>query len=113
MNLRDAFAGIEEARRPEDSGTQAPKTLSAEETKPRSAEVPRTRSAEDLRPPRPEAPRPLGLQGTAKSKHPDFEPVKIYLRKQTRKDAWRRWEDAQGGDFSDLVQMLLEQYLGA
>jgi hypothetical protein len=53
------------------------------------------------------------LQNTAKSKHPEFEPVKIYVRSRTRKDAWRKWEDANGGDFSDLVQMLLEDYLRA
>jgi hypothetical protein len=53
------------------------------------------------------------LQGTAKSKHPDFEPVKIYVRSRTRKDATRKWEDAAGGDFSDLVEMLLQQYVGA
>lgn len=101
MNLKDAFAGIrdsrEEAQEPERPSTQAPRHLSTRVPKPRS----------------PEAPKPLALQGTAKSKHPDFEPVKIYLRKETRKRAWRKWEDAQGGDFSDLVEMLLQEYLGA
>lgn len=56
---------------------------------------------------------PLPLQGTAKSKHPEFEPVKIYIRKRTRTAAARKWEDANGGDFSDLVQELLERFLGA
>jgi hypothetical protein len=55
---------------------------------------------------------PLGLQGTAKSKHPEFRPVTIYIRKETHKRAGRKFEDAQGGDFSDLVQQLLEKYLG-
>lgn len=48
----------------------------------------------------------------AKSVDPDFEPVKIYVRKQTRKAAWRNWEDAGGGDFSDLVEKLLREFLG-
>lgn len=91
MSLKDAFAGIAEAKQP---GTQAPKRLSAEAPKVRSTSA-------------------LPLQGTAKSKHPDFEAVKIYVRSRTRKDAWRKWEDANGGDFSDLVQHLLEQYLRA
>jgi len=55
----------------------------------------------------------LPLQGTAKSRHPEYEAVKIYVRSETRKQAWRKWEDAEGGDFSDLVQMLLEEYLSA
>lgn len=89
MNLKDAFAGIKDAQAPAPPGPQAPKRLS------------------------PEAPkRPgLALQGTAKSKHPDYEPVKIYIRKDTRKRAWRKWEDVAGGDFSELVQQLLEKYL--
>jgi hypothetical protein len=87
MSLKDAFAGIKEAQH---SGTQAPKILG-------------TKKVQEP---------PIALQGTAKSKHPEFEPVKIYVRSETRKRAWRKWEDAQGGDFSDLVQMLLEKYLG-
>lgn len=109
MNLKDAFAGIAEAknptsqsremgqpgaREPRRSGTQAPKSLSAEAPKSRGASV-------------------LPLQGTAKSRHPEFEAVKIYIRSRTRKAAWRKWEDANGGDFSDLVQRLLEDYLRA
>ena len=98
MNLKDAFAGIREAQAPEAAkvpkapkarSTQAPKRLSSGE--PRAA---------------------LPLQGTAKSRHPEFEAVKVYVRRETRKRAWRRWEDAGGGDFSDLVEMLLQKYLG-
>jgi hypothetical protein len=90
MNLKDAFAGIRDAQAPAPPSPQAPKRLSAE------------------------APKRPGLptQGTAKSKHPDYEPVKIYIRKDTRKRAWRKWEDVAGGDFSELVQQLLEKYLG-
>jgi hypothetical protein len=53
------------------------------------------------------------LQGTAKSTHPAFEPVKVYLRTATHKAARRKCEDEGGGDFSDLVERLLQKYLGA
>jgi len=78
---------------------------SLEEPKPSSAQAPKRLRAE--------APKPLPLQGTAKYNHPDFKPVKVYLRKDTRKAAERKWEDADGGDFSDLVEMLLTKYLRA
>jgi hypothetical protein len=81
------------------SGTQAPKRLSTE-----AAKVSGTDSSSRT---------PLALQGTAKSKHPEFQPVKIYIRSSTRKAAERKWEDRDGGDFSDLVQQLLEKYLSA
>jgi hypothetical protein len=87
MNLKDAFAGIQEAQAPAAPKTQAPKRLGVG------------------------GPKHLPLQGTAKSKHPDFEPVKVYVRRVTRKQAWRKWEDAGGGDFSDLVETLLHEYL--
>ena len=64
-------------------------------------------------PKRPGSKVPLPLQGTAKSKHPEFEPVKVYLRKATHKAARRRYEDANDGDFSDLVEKLLQKYLGS
>jgi hypothetical protein len=57
--------------------------------------------------------RTAASPATGKSSHPEYEPVKIYVRKQTRKAAWRKWEDAEGGDFSDLVQHLLTEYLSA
>lgn len=88
MSLKDAFAGIRDAQDPERPRPQAPKRLSSEAPKVS-----------------------LPLQGTAKSRHPEFEPVKVYVRKETRKRAWRKWEDAEGGDFSDLVEMLLQKYL--
>lgn len=86
MSLANAFAGIKAAR--EDSAQ--PATPVVKTSPPRS---------------------PLPLQGTAKSTHPEFAAVKIYLRKETRKLAERKYEDAGGGDFSDLVGMLLDQYL--
>jgi hypothetical protein len=56
-------------------------------------------------------PAVAGKGATAKSSNPDFEPVKVYLRRQTRKAAQRKWEDATGGDFSELVEDLLAKYL--
>lgn len=127
MNLRDAFAGMQEAR--EESGAQAPKHLSAQvpkdsgaqEPKTPGAQAPKSLSTQEPRSPgtqvpkrlSAQAPKHLPLQKTGKSSHPDFEAVKVYVRRETRKEAWRKWEDAQGGDFSDLMQHLLEQYVGA
>jgi len=54
----------------------------------------------------------LPLQGTAKSQHPEFGKRTIYVRDATHKAALRKWEDAGGGDFSDLVEMLLQRYGG-
>ena len=50
-------------------------------------------------------------QITGKSNHPEFEPVKVFVRKRTHKSAKRKWEDTHGGDFSDLVEHLLEKYV--
>jgi hypothetical protein len=120
MNLKEAFAGIKEAQEPERlstqaperPGTQAPKHLSAQAPEHLSAEAPRHLSTQAPKRLGTQAPKhPLPLQKTGKSSHPEYEPVKIYIRRQTRKDAWRKWEDANGGDFSDLMQQLLEQYL--
>lgn len=105
MNLKDAFAGIREAQEPERPGTQEPKRPRTQAPRRLGAQAPRHLSTQ--------APAALPLQGTAKSKHPDFEAVKIYIRSRTRKEATRKWEDAAGGDFSDLVEMLLQQYVGA
>jgi hypothetical protein len=114
MSLKDAFAGIREAQAPELPSAQAPKHLSAEaHNRSLSAQAFRLPSSQAPERPGAQAPKPLPLMKTGKSSHPEYEPVKIYIRKRTRKDAWRKWEDAQGGDFSDLVQMLLERYLGA
>lgn len=99
MNLKDAFAGIREAQEPEHLSPQAPRSLSAQAPKRLGTQAPKRLQ--------------LPVQGTAKSKHPDFEPVKIYIRSETRRLAFRKWEDAEGGDFSELVEMLLSRYLGA
>jgi hypothetical protein len=113
MNLKDAFAGMKEAR--EEAGAQAPKPLSPQAPKPPSPQAPKSLGTQAPKHLGAQAPKhlPLPLQKTGKSSHPEYEAVKIYIRKQTRKDAWRKWEDANGGDFSDLMQHLLEQYVGA
>lgn len=96
MSLKDAFAGMSPARTASvdelPQGAQAPKRLST--GAPRNAGIARAVPVK-----------------TAKSADPEFEAVKIYVRKRTRKAAWRKWEDAEGGDFSELVQRLLDGYL--
>ncbi len=56
---------------------------------------------------------PPAVKRTAKSKDPDYEPVKVYVRTETRRKAARRWEDQGGRDLSDLVENLLRKYVGA
>jgi hypothetical protein len=89
-DLKKAFAGLREAREPEHLGPQAPKGAATH----RPTLV------------------PLPLENTAKSRHPEYTPVKVFLRRDTHKTAVRKWEDAAGGDFSDLVEQLLRRYLG-
>jgi addiction module HigA family antidote len=50
-------------------------------------------------------------QTVGKSSHPEFEKTTIYVRKRTHKSAKRKWEHMHGGDFSDLVEHLLEKYV--
>jgi hypothetical protein len=88
-DLAKAFAGLREAREP---------LRGVLEKQRISTQVPRR--------------APLPLQGTAKSRHPDYTAVKIFVRRQTHKAAARKWEDTNGGDFSDLVETLLQKYLG-
>jgi len=98
--LQKAFAGLKKIQ-PEHPGTQA--------TTPRhESGVDRWRR-QGAKP----GPVPLPLEGTAKSRHPEYNPVKVFLRKDTHKAAGRKWEDAEGGDFSDLVEYLLQEYLRA
>ena len=59
-----------------------------------------------------QASTPLPPRGTAKSQHPEFGKRTIYVRDTTHKAALRKWEDADGGDFSDLVEDLLLKYTG-
>jgi hypothetical protein len=53
---------------------------------------------------------PLPLQGTSKKLHPDFSQMTTYVRKATKKAAWRRFEDEGGVEISDLVEILLDRY---
>jgi hypothetical protein len=108
-DLAKAFAGLKQAQagvpgdrstsqgwqEPERPGTRAPKLAGTQVTKPG-----------------PRLAKPQPLQGTAKSSHPEYTAVKVFLRRDTHKAAGRKWEDADGGDFSDLVEQLLEKYLG-
>jgi hypothetical protein len=49
-----------------------------------------------------------------KSSNPDYEAVKVLVRRQQRTKASRKWEDEHGGskDFSDLIERLLAEYIG-
>lgn len=99
-DLAKAFAGLKQAQEPERVSTQAPKTVGTHSLKAAGSK-PGPRLA------------PLPLQGTAKSRHPEYTPVKVFLRRETHKAAGRKWEDAEAGDFSDLVEHLLRRYLDA
>lgn len=118
VSLKDAFAGIREAQTEPKPAPR--KVVTSNVTKGGLRKTPehggRVAPARAALPLQNTANHPTarGTAGSpAKSKHPEFEPVKVYLRKQTRKHAQRKWEDAQGGDFSDLVEMLLQRYSGA
>lgn len=90
-DLAKAFAGMKRPQEPESLSTPAPKN-------------PTTHGPKLV---------PLPSQGTAKSTDLEYRAVKIFIRDETHKIARRKWEDAAGGDFSDLVEMLLQKYLGA
>jgi hypothetical protein len=53
----------------------------------------------------------LAVRVPGKSGDPEFERLTVYVRKDTKKSAARKWEDATGQDTSDLVQHLLTEYL--
>ena len=93
--LTKLFAGIKQAQEPERAGgTQG------------------TRIAQGTRGTQP-GPRlaPLPSQATAKSKHPEYKAVKVFMRSENHRAAARKWRYDEGGDFSDLVDHLVEQYL--
>lgn len=103
MSLADALRGLREEPDPE-IGTQVPKHPSSEAPKS-GAQVPKSLSTE--------APKSIALplQGTAKSKHPDYGAYKVYLRTKTQKAAARKAEDVDEIDFSELCERLLVDYL--
>ncbi len=47
-----------------------------------------------------------------KSSNPHFAPVKVLIRKSTRRLAERKWKDETGNDLSDLIERLLDDYSG-
>jgi hypothetical protein len=102
--LAKAFAGLK-PQVPEHPGTQEPEYPGTQA--PKKAPIRRPKLV------------PLPLQGTAKSRHPEYTPVKVFLRRETHKSASRKWQDQQdydgaaAGDFSDLVEQLLQKYLDA
>ena len=50
-----------------------------------------------------------------KSSNPNYEPVKVLVKTEYRTKASRKWTDEQGRgyDFSDLIEKLLIDYIGA
>jgi predicted component of type VI protein secretion system len=58
--------------------------------------------------------RPVKKELSSKSTDPNYKQFSVYLRKDTRKKAGRLLEDMDTDmDFSDLTQMLLEQWIKA
>jgi hypothetical protein len=112
MSLRDAFAGLG-AQEPKGLGAQVPNGSGAQVRKKQNTGVLRLAALAQDDKRKSNGALPLPLQGTAKSRHPEFEAVKVYLRRNTHKLARRKCEDNGDGDFSDLVESLLQQYLGA
>ena len=50
-------------------------------------------------------------RGEGKSSNPDYGRMTVYVPKQLRTRAERKWEDDTGKDASDLVEHLLTEYL--
>jgi hypothetical protein len=81
--------------------------LAAIVSKSRTAEV--VQSAPEPQSTVPSPAEPTRQPG--KSRNDDFERLTVYVRKDTKKEAARKWEDATGRDTSDLIQHLLTKYL--
>ncbi len=110
-DMTSVFGGLQHAREnaPEPE-TTTPKNTAEKQTPEPKAIKPakaKTLSAPIARLPEANSKRTIG-----KSRNPEFEPVKILLRKETRKRAERKWADDTGRDFSELIQHLLTTYLG-
>jgi len=90
MSLKDAFTGMKEATQERPSAKKAarPKALAKAKAAESEAEL-----------------------ATGKSSNPDFERLTVYVRKSTRKAAYRKWEDEADKDMSELVEHLLTKYL--
>ncbi len=97
MSLKNALAGIKQAQ-----GESEPAEFAKE---------PAPVAKRNVKPA--DSPVPTPARTTGKSSNPDYEAVKLYVRKQTRRAAERKWEDETSRDFSELVQELLTKYLGS
>lgn len=89
-----AFGGIKEAR------NQPQPTADPDKASRTPQSVPRTTKP------------PKGAQGLAKSRNPDYEPVKLFMNTAKRRKAERKWEDEGGRDLSSLIEALLTKYIG-
>ena len=73
--------------------------------------------------PVPSPPMPISAAGTAvtaintrpagKRRSEDHERIAVYVRKETRRKAERKWEDEGHRDLSNLVEKLLGEYAGS
>ncbi|RRA50353.1 hypothetical protein [Acidipila sp. EB88] len=56
---------------------------------------------------------PAKGERTAKSTDPAYKGTKVFLHSETRKLAWRKWEDEhpETPDLSDMLQALMLEYL--
>lgn len=113
-NTASALAGIIAAKRggnetqvpatPEASAAPAPEPFAP----PSPAPLPVAAA------PEPVAVSPKKKRPVAKSVDPNSKQFSVYLRKDTRKKVSRILDDMDNGmDFSDLTQMLLEQWIKA
>ena len=92
-----AFGGIQEARKEQ---SQTPLT-------PMPPPPAKKRKAPPTNPVDVQAPSAL-----AKSRNPAYEPVKLFMHAEKRRQAERKWEDEGGRDLSGLIESLLTKYLG-
>lgn len=118
-DLAKAFAGLKQAQVPEPLGTQVshaiqhPRGAGGGQSKAFRRGLPITAElVDELIAPKFALPTgKLQIEARSKSKDPDYTPVKVFLRRKTHRVAARKWEDAEIGDFSDLVEHLLQCYL--
>ena len=60
------------------------------------------------------APSPaLRVRPTGKRSSFEHERIAVYVRKDTRKKAERKWEDEGHRDLSNLIEKLLSEYAGS
>ena len=93
MSLKEALAGVKQGQNDEQEH--------AAPTQMQRLKTPRSRS---------KVPTLQPERKYGKSSNPEFEKVGVYVRTETRRKAQRKWEDQGGGDLSDLIETLLNQY---